>query len=264
MNIFSRELKAGRRALIIWCVCMALGVLSGMAKYTAYSSGGVSSRALMELPQSLRALLGMGSVDPTTTAGFYALLYFYLAIAAALHAALLGSGILGKEERDKTAEFLMAKPVSRTEVITAKLMAALVEVVIFNLVTAISSIGMVDAYNKGKDITGLIAVFMLEMLIVQLIFLSLGFMTAAAMKRPAKAGSLVSGIVVGTFILSEITSLNPKLDFLNIFSPFKYFSVSRIVDGGGLNPAIVCLSLLLAAAFTALTYRIYPRRDLNV
>ncbi|HEX2927464.1 MAG TPA: ABC transporter, partial [Ruminiclostridium sp.] len=50
MNIFIRELKANRKALIIWSVCMFLFVLSGMAKYTAYSSGGATGDVFEKMP----------------------------------------------------------------------------------------------------------------------------------------------------------------------------------------------------------------------
>lgn len=264
MNIFIRELKANRKALIIWCVCMALGVLSGMAKYTAYSSSEASSQALKDLPQSMKALLGMGSFDVTTMSGFFAFLFLYIAVAAALHAALLGSGIIAKEERDKTTEFLIAKPVSRITVVTSKLLAALVNIVILNLVTLIASVSMVSAYNKGKDITGEVAVFLLSMFMIQLIFLSLGALISAIMRNPKGAGAVAAGVALVAYVITEITNLNDSLSILNVLSPFKYFSAGRIIDGNGLNPVIVLGSLLLAAAFSASTYFFYRRRDLNV
>ena len=264
MNLFFRELKANRKALIIWCACMIGGVLSGMAKYTAYSSGGSGNQVFNELPKSVKALLGMGDLDVTTISGFFALLFLYLAVAAAIHAAILGSGIIAKEERDKTTEFLNVKPVSRGAVVTSKLLAALVNIVVLNAVTLVSSIFMVRAYNRGKDITGEIAVFFLSLLLIQLIFLSLGAWIAAAMRNPKGAGSLAAGVVIGAYIIDEITSVSDRLHFLNVLSPFKYFSYDRIVAGNGLNPGTAALSLLLAAVFTALSYLFYGRRDLNV
>lgn len=264
MNIFFREMKANRKALIIWCACMIIGVISGMAKYTAYSSGGTSSQVIKDLPQSIKALFGMGSLDVTTMSGFFAFLFLYLAVAAAIHAAILGSGILAKEERDKTTEFLVVKPVSRFSIVTSKLSAAFVNIVILNIVTMVTSIGMVAAYNKGKDITGEIVVFFLSMLVIQLIFLSLGALLSAFMRNSKGAGSIASSTVIGAYIISAITNFNDRLNALNVLSPFKYFSYNRIIAGKGLNPGIVALSIILVAAFTASTYFFYEKRDLNV
>ena len=57
---------------------------------------------------------------------------------ATIHAAMLGATIIAKEERDKTAEFLFVKPVSRSKIISFKLLVALVNIVILTIVAAIS------------------------------------------------------------------------------------------------------------------------------
>jgi ABC-2 type transport system permease protein len=250
-------------AMIIWSICMFLGVLSGMTKYTAYSSG-TSNEVFDKMPGTLKALLGFGSFDVTTMSGFFAFLFPFLALAAAIHAVLLGSGIIAKEERDKTTEYLMVKPVSRAAIITPKLLAALVNIVVVNIVSLVSSIVMVAAYNKGKDITGEVVMFLLSMFIVQLIFLSLGALLAAIIKKPKLSGSLGTSILLAAYVISKVTDLNDKLDFLIVLSPFKYFNMIPIVNGKGLNIAIAAVSVALTAAFSAATYYYYLRRDLTV
>jgi Putative exporter of polyketide antibiotics len=263
MNIFIRELRANRKALIIWSVCMFLGVLSGMTKYMAYSSGA-NNDVFEKMPDTMKALLGMGSFDVTAMSGFFAFLFSYIVVAVGIHAVLLGSGIIAKEEQDKTAEYLMVKPVSRTIIITSKLLAALVNIVVVNIVTLISSIVMVAAYNKGKDITGEVAMFFLSMFIIQLIFLSLGALIAAFMRNPKSSGSLGAGVLFGCYVISKVTDLTDKVNFLNVFSPFKYFSYYDIINGNGLSFGITVLSILLVAVFSASTYMFYRRRDLNI
>lgn len=263
MNIFFRELKANRKALIIWSVCIFLLVLSGMSKYTAYSSGG-SSEIFNKMPYTMKALFGIGSFDVTKMSGFFAFLFPYLELTTAIHAVLLGSGIIAKEERDKTTEFLMTKPVSRKLVITSKFLAAFVNVVIVNVVTLISSIIMVNAYNKGKDISGEIATFLLSMFIVQLIFLSLGALISAVMRRPKASGSIASGILFTAFVISKITDLTDRINFINVLSPFKYFSYQSIVGGKGISIGIAILSFILVFAFSVSTYFFYMKRDLNI
>lgn len=263
MNVFLRELKANRKALIIWSVSMFFLVLSGMGKYTAYSSGATGA-IFSEMPYSLKALLGIGSFDVSTMSGFYAFLFPYIEITAAIHAVLFGSGIIAKEERDKTTEFLMVKPVSRTSIITSKFLAALVNVVVVNSVTLISSILMAAAYNKGKDISGVIAAFLLSMFIVQLIFLSLGAVLSASLKNAKTSGSLAAGILFGCYVISKITDLTNHVNFLNALSPFKYFNEQNIVNGNGLSVGIVILSISLVCVLAMLTYFFYGKRDLSI
>jgi ABC-2 type transport system permease protein len=270
MNIFLRELKANRKALIIWSVCMLLLVVCGMAKYSAYTSpsgtsGGQSINDLLKvMPTSIKALMGFGSFDVSTIAGYFAILIVYTELTLAIHAALLGAGIIAKEERDKTTEYLMVKPVSRAAVITSKLIAGLVNVFILNIVTLISSLALIPIYNKAQDITGVILLMFLSMFIVQLIFLSLGAVLAACMKNPKGSGAIATGIILVAYFVARITDMFVKLSFLDVISPFKYFDLERIIKGNGLNIVPVLLSLALVAVFTFSTYYFYQKRDLKV
>jgi ABC-2 type transport system permease protein len=242
---------------------MILFVLSGMGKYTAYSSGSTSD-VFDKMPYSLKAMLGIGSFDVTIMSGFFAFLFPFIELTTAIHAVLLGSGIIAKEERDKTTEFLMVKPVSRTTIITSKFLAALVNIVIINLVTLFSSIAMVGVYNKGKDISGEIVIFFVSMLIVQLIFLSLGALLSAFIRNPKASGSLATGILFVSYVISKVTDLTDRVNALNILSPFKYFSYIKIVNKNSLSFGIVILSLLLVVIFSVSTYFFYMKRDLSV
>ncbi|MEG6590960.1 ABC transporter permease [Paenibacillus barengoltzii] len=264
MNIFRRELRAYRRGLIIWGVCLFLLVVSGMSKYSAYSAGGTSNEVFDSLPQTMKALLGFGSFDVAQISGYFALLFLYIELTVAIHAVLLGSGIIAKEERDKTVEFLIVKPVSRGTILTAKLLAALVQVILLNLVTLVSSLVMVSAYNQGEAITGEILQFMVSLLLVQLIFLTLGMTLAALLKQPKTSSSIATGVLLGCFVISKITDLADRLKALNVLSPFKYFSYEWIINGDGLHGGIVSLSLLLVVALVVVTYRAYRKRELQV
>lgn len=263
MNLFLREIKANRKSMVIWSVCMFLFVLCGMAKYTAYSSGA-NSDIFSKMPFTLKALLGMGSFDVTKINGYFAVLFPYLELTAAIHAVFLGSGIISKEERDKTSEFLMVKPISRTAIVTSKLLAALVNIVVVNLVTLFSSIIIVSYYNKGNDITNEIVMFNLSMFIIQLIFLSIGAFISSFIKNPKSSSSLSTGILFAAYLISKITDLTDRVNFINVLSPFKYFSYQDIVNGNGLSIVIVILSVLLTVVLSSSVYFFYIKRDMNI
>ena len=183
MNIFLREMKANRLSLILWCVGILFMVAAGMGKYTSLSDTGTSLNALMaDMPKSLQAIMGTNSLDLSSVIGYYGLLYLYLVVMASIHASMLGANIISKEERDKTVEFLLVKPISRSQMITSKLLAAFVNIVMFNVITFILSIVMVQQYAGGEAVVGDISMMMLGMLILQLIFLVIGTAIAAVIK----------------------------------------------------------------------------------
>ncbi|MBS8266144.1 ABC transporter [Mesobacillus boroniphilus] len=265
MNLFKREMKANRKSLIIWSIGVIFMVASGMGKYASMEGTGQSMNALMaEMPKSLQAIMGTGSLDLSTPLGYYGVLFLYLAVMGTIHAAMIGSNIIAKEERDKTIEFLLVKPVSRTRMITSKLLAALVNVLIFNAVTFASSVGMVRKYAEGEDVTGDITLLMVGMLILQLLFLVIGTAIAAIYKHAKKATSLATGILLFLFILSIAIDLNEKLDGFKFLTPFKYYDAKIVLQEGGFEPLYLALSGLLLLGLTIVTYVFYRKRDMNL
>lgn len=266
MNVYIREMKAHKKALIIWSVAMLLFMISGIGKYNTFSASGQSMNSVVAaMPKSLQALLGMQDFDLSKLSGYYGMLMAYILLMAGIHAAMLGGTIISKEERDKTTEFLMTKPISRKKIITAKLMAALTNVVIFNVVTLISSLAILNKYNsKGEPITRYVAMLMVAMFIFQLIFLSTGASISAVIKKPKTANTITSSITVVTYLIAVITSIASNIKLLNVFTPFKYFDASQLMYGSGFNIPYVILSLLIIVIATITTYVFYNKRDLGV
>jgi len=257
MNIFKREMKANRKALIIWCIGVFLMMVSGMGKYAGLSASGQSINDLLaKMPQSLKSIMGMGTFDLATATGYYGMLFFYLAMMATIHAAMLGANIIAKEERDKTAEFLFVKPISRGKIITSKLLASLVNLLILNL--------MVQSYSKGEAVSGDIIKLMVGMFILQLIFLFIGTAIAAISKQPKTASSLATGILLLTFILSIAIDMNSRIDNLKYFTPFKYFDAKNLIYTRGFEAVYVILSIVIIVVLFWATYVFYRSRDLNV
>lgn len=265
MNIFRRELKAHRWGLLFWSIGMLFMVMSGMAKFAAYKQAGQSAAELMkQLPQAVQVIFGLTGFDLTKASGFYGVLFLYLAVMGAVHAVLLGSGLISKEERDRTSEFLYAKPVSRNHAVTAKLLAGLANLVTLNLVTTASSFYFVDLYGSGEKVGEEIALLMAGLLFLQLIFFSLGALVAGTASKPKLAPGRATSIMLLAFVIYYMVNLNEKLEFLKYFTPFKYFDAATLIKEGHLDPVFVGLSIGIIALAVAAMYRAFGDRDLRV
>ncbi len=264
MNIFLREMRSHRWGLLFWSLGMVFLVLSGMAKYAAYEQAGQSVEQIMAaLPKGVQVIFGLTGFDLTQPSGFYGILFLYIMVMAAVHAVLLGSGLVSKEERDRTSEFLYAKPVTRRAVLTGKFMAGLVNLVALNLVTMFSSFYFVDYYGNGESFNDGIVTLMVGAFFIQLVFFSLGALVAGTAKKPKRAPGRATTIMLVAFLLYYTVNLNEKLDFLKYFTPFKYFDAA-IVMADGLDPVYMALSALIIVLALAGTYRFYAARDLNI
>lgn len=264
MNIVLRELKAHRKSLIGWSLGMFFLILTGMTKFSGFANSGQSANDLFKGLPGLAAAFGVESVDLTQAIGFYSILFLYILVMTAIHAALLGAEIISKEELEKTAEFLFSKPVTRTQAVTSKLVAALVNVLVLNVVTVAASIIMVGAFNTGESATPVILLLAGGLFFVQLIFLSIGMAAAGISKKPKRAAPIATGLLLAAFFLSlwlDITKTYPSLKYL---TPFKYFEGRVIINHTSLDPLYIAISVGIVAVMLLAAYVRYSSRDLSV
>lgn len=260
MNLFLRELKAYRKSVIIWSVGIVLFILMGKTEYSSLSSSGNSLNELIEsMPKALQAIMGTGTLDVSTPIGYFSILYLYLLLMGTIHAAMLGASILAKEERDKTFEFLFVKPITRSQITTMKLMAALANLLVFNIVTTFASMLLFEMNHKSSQLLMLMG----GMLILQVLFLTIGSALASVLRNPKRAAPIATGILLFTFILSIVIDLSEHLNFLTYIVPFKYFAAKDILTRDGYDALFVILSLLLIVVLTIITFVFYKKKDLN-
>jgi ABC-2 type transport system permease protein len=265
MNLFLREMKATRKSLIIWMIGLFLMVVGGMSKYEATASTGQSMNEMMsKMPKSLQAIMGTGTLDLSTAVGYYGVVFAYLLLMAAIHALMLGANLIAKEERDKTAEFLMVKPISRTKIVTAKLFAVLVNIIVFNIVTLMLSVSMVQHYSKANESVQDIYILLAGMFLLQLIFAALGSVIAAVSKNPKRSISLGTAILLLMYLLSIVIDINENLEGLKYITPFKYFEAKTVIAEGSISIIYVIVTIVATALLLGITYRSVQKKDIHV
>ena len=264
MNIFVRELKANLRSLIIWGVIVILFVIVGVSKFSAYANNPEMLAILDSFPPAMVAAFNLKAFNLTTISGFIGVMFTYYALMLGIAAAMWGSDIISKEERDKTVEFSLTLPVTRSRLVTAKGLAALVNCIGLLLITWGASLVSATQYQPDSGFYKFLSLCMLALFILQLTFLAIGILLGCAMKQYRRASSLAVSLLLGTYFLSIISVLNRNLDFLKYFSPFKYFDALSILNESRLNVAFVGLSLAIILVSMAGAYLTYARRDLYI
>jgi ABC-2 type transport system permease protein len=264
MNIFLRELRANLKSLIIWLAIISLLIFMAVAKFSAFASDPQMTKMLDSMPQGLLDALSMKNFDLTTVTGFYGIMFIYFGLMAAIAAAMWGSDIISKEERDKTVEFSLVLPVSRSQVITAKALAALVNCILFVLITWGISIAATKSYNPDQAFYSFLRLEMVGMFMIELIFLAVGLLLGSAMKRYKLSGAAAVGIILVTYFLSIVTALNENLDFLKYITPFKYFDAGQMYRTGQMEGVYLAISAAIIAVCVAGAYLVYNKRDLYI
>jgi len=265
MNLLFRELKFYRKGLIFWSVGLIALIASGMAKYATMQNTGQSMTDLIAMfPQSIQAIFGLSGFDLSKASGYYGVLFQYIALMVTVHAVLIGVNVISKEERDRTSEFLFVKPISRFRILTSKIVAGMFNLIVINVVTFITSVGLVNYYAKGDSFVGDIAILMVGLFILQLIFFFVGTAVAAIHKNAKTAAPIATSFLLVTFILSFLINVNNKIDVLKYITPFKYFDSHNLMSGGGFDVVFVTISLGIILLCIIATYFVFSRRDLRV
>lgn len=265
INIYLHELANCKKSLFFWSLGIVFLLASAMGKYQGYAVSGVPIADLFKtLPPGLTALFGIGSIDLATASGFFVIVTLYLAIMLGIHALLLGAGIIAKEETDKTAEFLFTKPISRGQAFIAKMLTAFTAIVILNIITAIASLLIVGAFNKGPSADNDILLLMPGLFFIQAIFLTIGTSFAAIMRRPKRAGQLSGAVFLATYVLYGFIEMTDKYDFLGYLTPFKYFDSKIIFNEGGYNIFYIALALIFVAALLTASKIAFNKRDFSI
>jgi ABC-2 type transport system permease protein len=264
MNIFLRELKANFRSLIIWGVIVVLFIFMAITKFSAYEGNPEMLEILDSMPAALLEAFQFNAFNLTTITGFYGVMFTYFSLIATISAAMWGSDIISKEERDKTVEFSLTLPVTREKVVTSKILAALVNCVGLLLIIWGASLAVSAQYEPDSEFYSFLALSMVSLFIIQMVFLSVGIFLGCAMKQYKRASAVAVSLLIGTYFLSVISGLNSNLEFLRIFSPFTYFNPATLLRESSIDVTYVILSFGITAVFIIGGYVTYSRRDLYI
>ena len=264
MNIFLRELKSNFKSLIIWSVIVALLIMVAVAKFSAFAGDPQMLAMLDGMPPALIDALNMRTFNLTTLSGFYGVMFIYFGLMGGIAAAMWGSDIISKEERDKTVEFSLVLPVSRSRVITAKALAALVNCVGLVLITWAVSLIAVRSYSTDRSFYAFLALEMQAMFLIELIFLAIGLLLGCAMKQHKWSASFAVAIILTTYMISILSVMQEKLDFLKYLTPFQYFDAGDLFRTGQLDGAFLLLSAVIVVGCLSVAYWSYDRRDLYI
>lgn len=262
MNIVKRELRSHIKSLAIWSGSILFFMAIAMSEFTAYKDNPAMAEALLALPEKLMAAFSMNTTNFSTLDGFMGIMMVYIFIALSIHAVMLGSSILVKEERDKTADFLFSLPVSRTKVLISKLIAAIICLIIMLIMLGIISTVTVMQYSPDMEYFKFLGLALIAQFILQLLFMSIGMLLGSLMKNHKKAGSMSSIIVLGAYIISILVGLSDKIEFLKYFSPFMYFKVETLPTDG-FRPVYLIISAVVITICMIGVFIAYPKRNLG-
>lgn len=263
MNMFLHELKTYRKSTLIWTVSVILLVGFFMSLFPAISHDADQFKKLLEgYPSAVRKAIGVSIGSITSLLGFYSYCFLYVVLCGSIQAMNLGIGIIAKEVQDKTADFLFTKPVTRTTVMTAKLLAALSSLLITNVIYLVAA-GLIsyNVSNKSLDIKNFLLIS-LTAFYIEIMFMALGVIIAVIARKIKSVLPLSLSIVFGFFILSMFGSVIGEKT-VRYLTPFQYYETSYILKHGHYENAFIIIEVIFVILAIAASYLIYTKKDIH-
>ena len=261
MTLLKHELKQGFKTLAIWTA--SIGFLIAICLFLFPEMKGEMDNVsdMFSSMGSFTAAFGMDRLNFGTLIGFYAVeCGNILGLGGAFFASLIAVSALAKEEKERTAEFLLSHPVSRVSVISSKLAALVVQIVVMNVVifalsaACIAIIGEEPAWKE-------ICLLHLAYFLLQLELAGICFGLSAFLRRGSLGIGL--GIAAMMYFLNIIANISEKAEFLKFITPFGYAEGADIVSNGSLDGKLILIGMAFALVGVAAAYFWYSRKDIH-
>jgi ABC-2 type transport system permease protein len=264
--LFIRELKLNRTLFIVWSVTimslifMTMAVMPTMLENSATLANYVNAFP----PEFMKAF----SFDPaafTSPLGFAVVyLMIYTMLLGSIFSISITARTLHREQAERTAEFLLVRPISRGTIFASKLAAWLVLLVAMNLVLyAAGAASLVMFTPEGlswsaRDYNVVSGYAMLLMLSMG----GIGLLLSAAARRARSLTGPAIGIVLGFYLLDVVAKMTESYRAIGWASPFKWVDTAVTAPGYALEPWRAACFAALFASTTIAAALVWRRKDI--
>lgn len=262
MAVYKKELRQSLQSWGIWTGAVALMMVVCVALFPEMKDEMEGVSSIFANMGGFTAAFGMDKLNFGEFMGFYGIeCGNVLGIGGGFFAALTGITVLSKEEKDRTAEFLLTHPVSRRRIVTGKLVAVFVQIVVMNVIVYVISVGsiaMVGEEIPWKELN----LFHLAYFLLQSELAGICFGISAFMRKGSVGAGL--GIAAMMYFLNLVANITESAEFLKYITPFGYCEGADIVADGCLDGGLVVVGLVFGAIGIAVAYQQYCRKDITV
>jgi beta-exotoxin I transport system permease protein len=264
-NLFIMEMKRNALSLILWTFAVTLLISVTMSVYPTFVENQSKVLGMMSLvPKGALQFKGISNfTDMLSVLGFYSVNnVIYMMVLGSIFSIVLSSNILLKEEYNKTAEYLLTRPLTRRDVFFSKLAVLVLNISILNLVTILAGFVSMEMVKNSTFSIRAFLILSIYTLLLNLLFGAIGLFMSTLVKRPKPITTFSIGLVLFFYFLYTLSKITESISKIGYLSPFKY------VNTEAFNPAyklgfwhlvyFIGISLML----TTISYRLYCRKDI--
>lgn len=263
MNVFARELKANRNSTLIWAALLSTLAVVFLLMFTAFNKDVESAQNIIGgLPLAVRNALNISLKNFFTIYGFFGYLFTFVTLAGAIQAMNLGVGMLSKEVSGKTVDFLLTKPISRTAILTSKLFAAILLILITNITFTVAALATAMSVASVDFNAALFLLISATLLFTQVIFLGLGVLFSVIIPKVKSVVAVTLPTVFTFFIIGMLGAVIGD-DNVKYVTPFKFFDPNYIISNNSYEMRYIVIGALATVIAITASYIIYVKKDIR-
>ncbi len=262
-NIYRHELRLRWRSVVGWLLGLAGLHVLFLALFPSFSADAALLNDLMsQFPPEFLTIFGMNGVNLATLMGYYSFVFVFVQLMLAVQAGTYGFGLLSAEEAQRTADFLLTKPVTRSQVWGSKTAAALTLLawteIGLGVIAVVGLMAVDEGHSRG-------AAFLLRLLLgtapFQWIFLSLGMAASLVVGQVRTPSYYGMGLGFGLYLFNAFNDMLGK-SRLALLSPFKYYDPSFLLRQGHWDASLAILGFGITLAALFFSWQRYLHRDI--
>jgi ABC-2 type transport system permease protein len=266
-NLFLMEWRKNRTALMVWCLIIGALIVLPLSFFRTISENQKQFSDIFDiLPREALQMKGISSIiDIFSILGFYASsITVATMLLGSIYSIILSSGMLLKEEVNKTAEFLLSKPLSRTEIFLTKYAVVFLDITLLNAVTAFAGWAALEIFKTGPYSLKNFMILTLSIFLLNLVFGFLGLFLSTLVKRPKPIIVPAIGIVLVCYFIANMAKLSEKAALPGYLSPFHYVNTDVVNVAYRLEPVNLGFFLGLSVILSLAAALIYRKKDILV
>ena len=260
ISLLLHELKIRWKGVLGWGIGL---VLYGTMYITVYPEAGAQMTALADL--SIYEVMG---IHMDTFEGYIAsVLLLLMWVLLGVYAIITGTKTLAGEEDSGTLELIMAKPLSRWQIVSVKALAIGIAMALIIFITALGDALVLGAIKSQFETTlkpiQLFAAVMAGWP-VTMGFAMISLFLGAFLPSRKSASMVAAVILAASYFLNNLTGLVQSLDSIKPLSLFNYYDDSAAIFTEGVKASDILILLGVAAVFFVLTLLSFGRRNVTV
>jgi ABC-2 type transport system permease protein len=264
MTVLFFELKQGWRSTVWWSLGLgAVTFLFAGAMYPIYYEQVNVIKPMFEaIPEVVLRSLGVNLDILFTSLGFFSFVMMYLHLIAGMQGILLGLGVIGKELRLKMMDFILTRPMSRSQVFIQKTVAIWIHLTLtWMIFSGIAYLSLVSFSKEAMDwvIFGQLSV---SLYAIQLLFMAIGALIATLLRKLKSVIGVGLSVVFALFIMNLMQSIFEE-EWLRYLSPFQWFERGYLFVHNAFEWPMIGMWVLVSVGSLIAAYLVYVKKDVH-